>query len=168
MAMRIGRYEVLGQVGRGAAGVVFRARSPEGGEVAVKVLLRTDAGSVARFEREKRLLSSFGEAEGFVPLLDAGADPNGAFIVMPFLAGGTLGARLAGGAPGRDETATLGRDVAAAVGGAHRSGVVHRDLKPENILFTADGRPLVADLGIAKHFAIPRSATRGQIGRAHV
>ncbi|HZU97335.1 MAG TPA: protein kinase [Planctomycetota bacterium] len=161
MAMRIGRYEVLGQVGRGAAGVVFRARSPEGGEVAVKVLLRTDAGSVARFEREKRLLSSFGEAEGFVPLLDAGADPNGAFIVMPFLAGGTLRARLARGALGTDETVTLGRDVAAAVGRAHRSGVVHRDLKPENILFTADGRPLVADLGIAKHFAAGNEASVG-------
>ncbi|HZU97334.1 MAG TPA: protein kinase, partial [Planctomycetota bacterium] len=92
--MRIGPYELLDEVGRGGAAVVFRARSADGTTVAVKVLQRTDPQALARFERERRLLASLGEAEGFVPLLDAGASPQGPYLVMPFVSGGTLRARL--------------------------------------------------------------------------
>ena len=150
--MELGPYRELAPLGRGAMGVVYRARSPEGREVAIKVLARTSPAALERFERERRLLASFGEAAGFVPLLDAGSAPAGAYIVMPYLAGGTLRAKLESGPLGVAETLRLGRALCAAIGQAHARGVIHRDLKPENVLFTADGRPLVADLGLAKHF----------------
>ncbi len=71
---------------------------------------------------------------------------------MPFVPGGTLRARLEVGALTVDETIALGVSLARALGAAHERGIVHRDVKPENILFTASGRPLLADLGLAKHF----------------
>ena len=152
--MRAGPYELDALVGHGGLGAVYRARSPEGREVAVKVLQKLTPESRARFERERRLLASFGEAEGFVPLLDAGEVQGAPFIVMPFLAGGTLRERLARGPLGAAETLAVGRALARALGAAHARGVVHRDVKPENVLFP-DSRlagPLIADLGLGKHF----------------
>ena len=151
--MRIGPYEVKGELGRGGMGVVFEARSPEGAGVAIKVLLGVaDAEAVASFEREKRLLWTLGVAEGFVPILDAGVENGRPYLVMPLLTGGTLRARFAKGRMTLRDSVSLAIQLAQAVGRAHERGIVHRDLKPENVIFTADGAPLVADLGLAKHF----------------
>jgi tetratricopeptide (TPR) repeat protein len=148
----LGNYELVSEVGRGAMGVVFLARSLEGREVAIKVLRNVTPEARSRFERERRLLAAFVEGDGFVPLIDSGDAPDGPFLVMPFLAGGTLRARLERGPLPFEEARTLGVAVARALGCAHGRGIVHRDLKPENILFSDTGRPLVADLGLAKHF----------------
>jgi regulator of sirC expression with transglutaminase-like and TPR domain len=150
--MKLGPYEVIATLGQGGTGIVYAARSPDGRSVAVKVLKKTDGEVLARFERERRLLASLGEAEGFVPLLDAGASEGGPYLVMPLVPGGTLRKRLEVGPLGIDETAELGRRLAFALGEAHARGIVHRDVKPENVLFTAMGLPLLADLGLAKHF----------------
>jgi serine/threonine-protein kinase len=133
-------------------GVVHRSRSPDGQDVAVKLLVRVDGPKLARFERERRLLASFTVRDGFVPLIDAGLCDMGPYIVMPFCSGGTLRHRLGLGQLGIEETVALGRALAAALGRAHARGIVHRDVKPENVLFTADGAPLITDLGVAKHF----------------
>jgi WD40 repeat protein len=151
--VRIGPYELLSEIGRGGAGIVFRARSQDGSPVALKLLLKSTADTRARFERERRLLASLGEADGFVPLVDAGETPRGPYIVMPFVSGGTLRAKLARGPLALDEALDLVSELARALGTAHARGIVHRDLKPENVLFTAQGNPLVADLGLAKHFS---------------
>jgi tetratricopeptide (TPR) repeat protein len=148
----IGPYEVLGELGRGGMGVVYRVRAPDGREAALKLLVKADPDAIARFERERRLLASLGEDEGFVGLLDAGTSPEGTWLVMPLVPGGTLRRRLEAGALGVEETVALGVDLARALGRAHARGIVHRDVKPENVLFTAAGRPLLADLGLAKHF----------------
>ncbi|MBI3724794.1 tetratricopeptide repeat protein, partial [bacterium] len=108
--------------------------------------------SLERFEREMRLLSSFEEKDGIVPLLDAGESENGPYLIMPFIGGGTLRERLKRGPLPVAETVALGKALASACGRAHELGIVHRDLKPENVLFQEDGRPLIADLGLAKHF----------------
>ena len=148
---QVGPYRILGAIGRGGMGVVFRATSPAGGEVAVKVLnvAALAAGQRARFDRERRLLATVGE--GFVPLLDAGEAAGGPYLVMPYLEGGTLRDRLRKGPFPVADALSLGRALARSLGRAHAAGIVHRDLKPENVLFDAAGRPFVADLGLAKH-----------------
>jgi WD40 repeat protein len=153
----LGDYAIEGELGRGGMGVVYRGRSPQGRVVAVKLLLAAQSReSVDRFQRETRLLGSLGEAQGFVPLLDSGSSPQGPFLVMPFLPGGTLRDRLARGPLDVATVSSIALALARALGAAHAQGIVHRDLKPENVLFTEEGRegrPLLADLGLAKHFA---------------
>ncbi len=147
----IGPHVVLGALGQGGAGYVVRARSPQGQELAIKILRRLAPDALARFERERRLQSALGLEKGFVPLLEAGESPQGPYIVMPFLPGGTLRERLAGGPLGVEETVALGRTLARSLAHAHALGIIHRDLKPENVLFH-QGRPVIADLGLARHF----------------
>ena len=162
--VRIGPYELLDELGHGAMGAVFRVRVPSGEEAALKVLVRVDAKGSARFEREKRLLASLSEADGFVPLLDAGSSPAGTWLLMPLVPGGTLRQRLRAGPLGVDETVQLGLALGRALGAAHERGIVHRDVKPENVLFTASGRPLLTDLGLAKHFDKDANGASRSIG----
>ncbi|MBX3468502.1 MAG: protein kinase [Planctomycetes bacterium] len=147
---RVGPFEVLEEVARGGGGVVLRARGPDGREVALKVLRQAGDAAAERFARERALQSELGLAEGFVPLVAAGEGPPGPWLAMPFLPGGTLRDRLRRGALPLGEAVDVVRRLAEALGRAHARGIVHRDLKPENVLFTADGVPLVADLGLAK------------------
>jgi serine/threonine protein kinase len=157
--VKIGPYELLGEIGRGAAGTVFKAHGPRG-EVAIKLLRTPGAEARARFERERRLLASLGEEDGFVPIVDGGEWAHGPYLVMPLLSGGTLRARLERGPLAVEETLELGRALARALAHAHSKGIVHRDLKPENVLFTSTGEPRIADLGLAKHFAVLSPADR--------
>jgi WD40 repeat protein/tRNA A-37 threonylcarbamoyl transferase component Bud32 len=157
--MKIGPHEVVAEIGRGGIGVVYKARTPDGREVAIKLLQRLDANRTQRFERERRLLASLGEGEGFVPLLEAGESERGPYLVMPFVAGGTLTKRLQFGALPAKVVAELGVELGRALGRAHGVGIVHRDMKPDNVIFSQDGsrtgewgRPLILDLGLAKHF----------------
>ncbi|MGE0709152.1 MAG: WD40 repeat domain-containing serine/threonine protein kinase [Planctomycetota bacterium] len=150
--MKLGRYTIQGELGRGGIGVVFRALDPGGRHVALKLVRAGRAGAGERFAREARLQDLLGEQQGFVPLLDQGESPHGPYLVMPLLTGGTLRDRLAQGPLEVDDAVGLVRTMAAALGRAHAAGVVHRDVKPDNVLFDGEGAPLVADLGLAKHF----------------
>jgi serine/threonine-protein kinase len=149
---RLGPYEVAGLIGNGGMGAVFLARGPTG-EVAIKLLTSSKPAAAERFDRERRLQARLGGLEGFVPLLDMGRSESGPFLVMPLLRGGTLRDRLERGGLGLDASVALGVRLARAMGRAHALGVVHRDLKPENVLFDEAGNPLIADLGLAKHFS---------------
>ena len=150
--MRAGKYELLSEIGRGGMGVVYRGRSPEGRAVAVKVLTVTDRSAVAAFDRETRLLWSLTQADGFVPVLDAGDEAGRRWLVMPLVEGGTLRDRMKKGPIPPVEAVALVKKLAEALGRAHERGIVHRDVKPGNVIFTREGEPLVADLGLAKHF----------------
>ncbi len=147
--VHVGPYELLSEIGSGGAGLVYRARSPEGHDVVVKLLRHEGVLDAAdTFEREARLLGRLGDAEGFVPILGAGRHGGRFYIVLPFLPGGTLADRM--GKLGADEAVRIVRELARAIGRAHERGIIHRDLKPANILFTAAGEPRIADLGLAK------------------
>ncbi|MEZ0231070.1 MAG: serine/threonine-protein kinase, partial [Planctomycetota bacterium] len=164
--MKVGPYEIEGSIGSGATGTVFRARDPHGVLVAVKVLNRLSGGAVARFERERRLQDSLTAQDGFVPLLDSGGGAQGPWLAMPFIPGGTLRTRLAQGRASVEEATRIATQLARALGRANALGIVHRDMKPENVLFTAEGEPLIADLGLAKHFEgeAARTASLSQTG----
>jgi serine/threonine-protein kinase len=149
--MKFGPHEVIAELGRGGMGIVYKARSPDGRELAIKLLSEVEPEFRDRFARERTLLETLGLEEGFVPLVDAGDSPRGPWIAMPFVPGGTLGARIQRGMS-CEETASLGLALATALGKAHARGIVHRDMKPDNVLLTEDGRPLITDLGLAKHF----------------
>src|SRR5437660_994184 len=105
-------------------GVVHKARAPDGRVVAVKVLLGADPEAMARFQREVRLLGQLGEDAGFVPLLDSGVSPEGPYVVMPFLPGGTLKERLGQPLP-LDGAVALGVRLGTALGRAPAYGIVH-------------------------------------------
>jgi WD40 repeat protein len=146
---RVGPYDILAELGRGAKGAVYRARGPEGAVVALKVLPGEDP---QRVKREARLQAGLGERAGFVELLECGEAPGGCWIAMSLLEGGTLRDRLEKGPLAVGDAVDIGRTLARALGVAHARGIVHRDLKPENVLFDRAGQPFIADMGLAKHF----------------
>ena len=97
LARRVGRYELVREIGRGGMGVVFLARAGDGSVVALKLLLRAVPEKLARFDREARLVAKLGESQGFVPLIESGTSEHGPFLAFPFVPGGTLRDRLTRG-----------------------------------------------------------------------
>ena len=157
---RFGRYEILGELGRGAMGVVYKARDPKINRVvAVKTI--SLAGQPPEEEREYRE-RFYREAEaagrlshpGIVTIFDVGEEPEtrAPYIVMEFVGGQSLD-KLLSGANHKIPVETalqLTLELADALDCAHGQGVVHRDLKPANILLTEDGHAKIADFGVAK------------------
>jgi Tol biopolymer transport system component len=153
---RLGPYEVLGLIGEGGMGQVYRAADTRlDRAVAIKVMpatLAEDPIRRERFEREARSISRL-EHPNICPLYDVGELPSdvggGLFLVMQFLEGETLGQRLSRGALSIKETLDVGIQIAEALAAAHRAGIVHRDLKPGNVMLTRAGARLL-DFGLAR------------------
>ncbi|MGL4550407.1 MAG: serine/threonine-protein kinase [Gemmataceae bacterium] len=149
----VGGYEILGRLGEGGMGTVFRARQPGlGREVALKVLV---TGSLAsedgkeRFRRESLVLAAL-DHTGIVPVCEAGERDGLAFLAMKWMRGGTMADRAASYRDQPRLAAEHFARIADAVEHAHSRGVLHRDLKPANVLFDEAGTPHVADFGLAK------------------
>lgn len=162
--MRIGRYETINELGRGAMGVVYKASDPLIGRiVAIKIILTAglDSDQLAdykrRFFREAQLAGRVSHP-GIVTIYDIEEDEQGQpYLVMEYVEGTTLQAMLCPAHNGRlPERLPLGRaldlawQTASALDYAHRNGVVHSDVKPANILVTPEGRVRVTDFGIAR------------------
>jgi Tol biopolymer transport system component len=155
---RLGAYEIISAIGAGGMGEVYRGRDTRLDRiVAIKVLpphWADDADMRQRFDREAKTLASLSHPHICV-LHDIGrARPEGGdaeidFLVMEYLEGETLAARLERGALGLTEGLKLGLEIADALDKAHRHGVVHRDLKPSNVMLTPSGTKLL-DFGLAK------------------
>jgi serine/threonine protein kinase/ankyrin repeat protein len=166
---RIGGYEILGELGRGAMGVVYHAHdSAIGRPVAIKVI-RIDAGmsaeeSVQLRQRLIREASAAGKIyhPGIVTVHQLGEEGENVFIVMEYVEGSSLDQLLTNN-PALDRAWALDilAQVAVALDYAHKNNVVHRDIKPANILVRSDGRVKIADFGIAK---ITAGAASGMTG----
>src|SRR5258705_13402330 len=125
--MQIGPYSVVSPLGKGGMGTVLRVRAQDGRELALKLITggAITQRTLERFERERRLLSELGAAEGFVSLLDSGVSDMGPWIVMPLVLGGTLRDRMKNGALPIDESVEIATTIARAIGRAHALGIVH-------------------------------------------
>jgi serine/threonine protein kinase len=152
MGTRLGAYEIVGPIGAGAMGEVYRARDTRlDREVAIKMLpasLAEDALALERFQREARLVASLNHPH-ICTLYDVGDQDGRPYLLMELLDGGTLQARLAQGALPIEQTIEWGIQIADALDAAHARGIVHRDLKPANIIISARGDAKVLDFGIA-------------------
>jgi serine/threonine protein kinase len=149
---RLGPYEVLAFVGAGGMGEVYKARDSRlDRTVAIKLLpsdLSSDVELRHRFRREARAVAAL--AHPHICVLHDISEQNGAeFLVMEYLDGETLAARLAKGPLPLDQALRHAVDIASALDKAHRRGIVHRDLKPGNVMLTREGAKLL-DFGLAK------------------
>ncbi|MCY2960845.1 MAG: protein kinase [Planctomycetota bacterium] len=149
----LSHYSILGPLGAGAMGEVYRARDTKlGREVAIKVLpehFADEPERLKRFEREATTLASLNHpnvAQIF------GVDQVGdtCFLVLELVPGESLDARLKRGPLPFDEALEVCRQIAEGLEAAHEAGVIHRDLKPANVLLTPDGRVKILDFGLAK------------------
>ena len=160
---RIGRFELLAELGAGSFGYVFRARDPELDRVVAIKIQR--AGALATEEDAGRLVREARSAAALthpaiVALYDTGRSDEGVcYLVSEYVEGETLENRLTRGRGDFRATATLVAEVADAVQHAHEHGIVHRDLKPSNIILDKSGHPHITDFGLAKRQQADASAT---------
>jgi Tol biopolymer transport system component len=149
---RLGPYEIVGQIGAGGMGEVYKARDSRlGRDVAIKVLpahLSANPERRARFDREARAISQLNHPY-ICTLYDIGQQEGIDYLVMEYLEGETLTARLGKGPLVLAEVMRCGIEIAEALDRAHRSGIAHRDLKPGNIMLTKVGVKLM-DFGLAR------------------
>jgi len=157
-------YRLVEKIGEGGMGVVWRAADTDlDRDVAIKVLpdsLSGEAETLARFEREARLLASLSHPN-IATVHGLHEDGGVRFLAMELVAGEDLAERLKRGPVPPAETYRIALQIARALEAAHESGVIHRDLKPANVRLTADGSVKVLDFGLAKAF--DRSAPAGGI-----
>jgi len=150
---RIAHFEVLGLIGAGGMGEVYRARDERlDRDVAIKVLppeFAGDADRLRRFEQEARAASALNHPN-ILTVFDVGTHEGAPYIVTELLEGETLRERLrSGGLPVRKAVETAVQ-IAQGLAAAHEKGIVHRDLKPANVFLTKDGHVKILDFGIAK------------------
>jgi len=151
--LKLGPYEILGPLGAGGMGEVYRARDTRlGRDVAIKVLPRELSGDPVRkqrFEREAQLLAALNHPN--IAHIYGVEESNGTrALVMELVEGPTIADRLAKGPLPLDESLQLARQIAEGLEYAHDRNIVHRDLKPANIKVTPEGQIKILDFGLAK------------------
>jgi serine/threonine protein kinase len=166
---RLGVYDITAQIGEGGMGQVFRATDTKlKRQVAIKILpplVAADHDLLARFQREAELLASLNHPHiAGIYGLDESAGVSA--LVMEFIDGEDLSARIARGALPIDEALPIAKQIAEALEAAHDRGIIHRDLKPANIKLRSDGTVKVLDFGLAK--ALEQGSAIGDQGSAHL
>jgi serine/threonine protein kinase len=150
---KIHRYEIKSHLGAGGMASVYHAYDPSfERDVAIKVLpesLLLDPQFRTRFTREAKAIARL-EHPAIVPVYDVGEDNNQPYIVMRYMAGGSLADRIKKGTLPLDECIQIINRLAPALDAAHKQGIIHRDLKPGNILFDQYGNSFLSDFGIAR------------------
>ncbi|MDQ2659412.1 MAG: protein kinase, partial [Verrucomicrobiota bacterium] len=160
---RIGKYQILGEIGRGGMGVIYRARQWQSNRiVALKRVLGYHGDSrdtLERFRREAEAAASL-DHPNILPIYEVGESDGLPFFTMKFAPGGSLQRAAAALSAEPRECVFLLAKVARAVAYAHKAGILHRDLKPGNILLDGHGEPLVSDFGLAKWIDATSDLTR--------
>jgi hypothetical protein len=151
--VRVGRFDVIREVGAGSGGHVFLACDRDLDRLVAIKVLRSGAvpfgGDAQAFHREARTMARLAHP-GIVRLHETGTTQEGIhYLVTEYVDGETLEARLARGRVPREETLSIVTGVAEALAYAHEHGVIHRDVKPSNVILDRDGRPHLTDFGIA-------------------
>ncbi len=151
-----GRYEILGLIGVGGMGSVYRARDSELEELVALKVLRKDLvsmpGILDRFRREVKLARRVTH-RNVARVFDIGEHQGDKFLTMELVDGESLGSLVArDGALPLARVVEIASGICAGLGSAHAAGVVHRDLKPDNVLLAEDGRVVLTDFGIARAF----------------
>ena len=166
---RLGPYEILGPLGAGGMGEVYRARDTRlGRDVAIKRLrpeLASNEDRRKRFEREARAASALNHPH-IVSLFDIGEDGGVLFIAMELVEGKTLREALADERPSPRRILDLAVQAAGGLARAHAEGIVHRDLKPENLMVSRDGYIKILDFGLAKLVEPERSGSASDVATA--
>jgi serine/threonine-protein kinase len=149
----VGPYRIIQQLGQGGMATVFRAyHAALDRDVAIKVLhpaFTQDPTFLARFQREAKVVARL-EHPNIVPVYDFAEHEGKPYLVMKYIPGETLKARMARGPVAVREGLRMVEAVGAALGYAHGQGVLHRDLKPSNVLLASDGAIYLADFGLAR------------------
>ena len=154
---QLGDYRILGLLGVGGMGEVYRAHDTKlDRDVALKVLpeaFARDPERLARFDREARVLASLNHPN-IGAIYGLGKDKGVHFLVLELVLGDTLRERVSNAGPqATDEVLRIGHQIAEALEAAHDKPIIHRDLKPANIKITPEGKVKVLDFGLAKAFA---------------
>ncbi|PYJ69101.1 MAG: hypothetical protein DME75_11685, partial [Verrucomicrobia bacterium] len=149
----LGPYEIVGPIGAGGMGEVYRARDTRlGRDVAVKVLPHTfsaDVDRLRRFEQEACAAGALNHPN-ILSIYDVGTHDGSPYVVSELLEGETLRQRIGGTALAQRRAIDYALGIVHGLAAAHEKGIVHRDLKPDNIFITKDGRVKILDFGIAK------------------
>ncbi|HVN04182.1 MAG TPA: serine/threonine-protein kinase [Bryobacteraceae bacterium] len=152
----LGNYEIVGKIGEGGMGEVWRARDRRlQRTVAVKMLpaaVAADPGRRARFEQEARALGALNHPN-VVAVYDVGEDEGRAYMVSELVEGESLRALIDRGAIPPRRAVDIAVQMADGIAAAHALGIIHRDLKPENVMVTRDGQVKLLDFGLAKQNA---------------
>jgi serine/threonine protein kinase len=150
---QIGRYRILGMLGQGGMGVVYKARDTALNRlVALKMVQAAEHAhpeTVVRFHREAVAVAQL-QHPNIVQIYDVGVEQGQSYFALEFVEGGSLAHKWRREAQPAREAAHMLEILARAVGYAHERGILHRDLKPANVLLRADGTPKITDFGLAK------------------
>jgi eukaryotic-like serine/threonine-protein kinase len=164
--MKLGRYHILEEIGKGSMGVVFKAHDPQIDRILAVKALRPDRVTseafVQRFLKEAQAIGRLSHPN-IVTVYDAGLDGDTLFIAMEFLPGHSLKGILEQRQLSNQEIIHIGVEVVEALDYSHQRGIVHRDIKPSNIIINPSGSVKITDFGVA-HIEDPNTPAQTVAG----
>jgi eukaryotic-like serine/threonine-protein kinase len=160
---RVAGYEILGVLGEGGMGIVYKAKHARLDRFVALKMIRAGAGArpqdLARFEAEAKAVAAI-EHPNIVRIFEIGEYGGMPYCSLEFLPGGTLSRKIGGKPIAAREAGRIAELLARAIAVAHKAGIIHRDLKPANVLIAADGAPKITDFGLVKRLEDDSSHTR--------